>query len=155
MTCARSARPGRARLSTRACATPTAPTALFTLLISITATLLHSHAACAQPTQQQGTAGALPPAPKRLPLNEVVLPPGFSIELYVDATFPARFLALAKSDGNATVVFVSSTKAGRVSNREAGTADGQAAGGKSGGAGRWGEHTLAGCGSSLCADVCR
>ncbi|KAL4422819.1 hypothetical protein ABPG75_009016 [Micractinium tetrahymenae] len=56
-----------------------------------------------------GSGATLPPAPD-LPLDRITLPPGFSISLYVDATFPARFFALGKTDANATVVFVSSTK---------------------------------------------
>lgn len=70
--------------------------------------------AAASPASAAAPA-ALPPAPN-LPLNSITLPPGFSISLYVDATFPARFFALGKADGNATVVFVSSTK-GKVSQR--------------------------------------
>ncbi|PSC76447.1 sorbosone dehydrogenase [Micractinium conductrix] len=53
----------------------------------------------------------LNPAPK-LPLATIKLPPGFSISLYVNASFPSRFLALGQSDENATVVFVSSTSQG-------------------------------------------
>lgn len=69
---------------------------------------------------EHGTAGrallqsaAPPPPPPRstqgLPLDAIQLPPGFSIELYSDDRFPARFLDVAEA-GNATVVFVSSTK---------------------------------------------
>lgn len=56
-----------------------------------------------------GASATLPPAPN-LPLDRITLPPGFSISLYVDSTFPARFFALGKADTNNTVVFVSSTK---------------------------------------------
>lgn len=51
----------------------------------------------------------LPPAPP-LPLERLTLPPGFSIGLFVDSIVPnARFMTLGRADGQATVVFVSST----------------------------------------------
>ena len=49
-------------------------------------------------------------AAPRLPLNRIRLPPRFSIDLYVDASFPARFMELGQADANATVVYVSSTQ---------------------------------------------
>lgn len=76
-------------------------------------------ALCAPPMSVQAQQGGLPtlvsplkplpPAPK-LPLERLRLPPGFSIDLYVDSIVPdARFMALGRADEQATVVFVSST----------------------------------------------
>jgi glucose/arabinose dehydrogenase len=54
------------------------------------------------------------PAPLRL--EDIRLPPGFNISLYIDEAdfIPARNMALGKADGEATVVYVSTAQQGAV-----------------------------------------
>lgn len=64
----------------------------------------------AQPGLPAASGGRRLQAAPRLPLDRIRLPPLFSIDLYVDASFPARFMELGQADANATVVYVSSTQ---------------------------------------------
>ena len=52
-----------------------------------------------------------------LPLEEIKLPPGFSIALYTDQPVPnARVIVRSEADnGGATIVYAGTTKAGVVS----------------------------------------
>lgn len=56
-------------------------------------------------------------------MNDVILPPGFSIDLYYSSEVPfARQLALSEGDnGNAIIVYVGSTDAGSVCSSKRGT----------------------------------
>lgn len=78
-----------------------------TVLVILLA-IAQAPAASAQLPSLEAPPLPLPPA-LRLPLEQIKLPTPFSISLYVDTVVPnARFMALGKADGNATVVFVSS-----------------------------------------------
>lgn len=87
--------------------------------LPVVAVVLLAVLQCGARPAQAALPPPLPPAP-RLPLGRVKLPPGFSIRLFSPYTFPARFMALGQADGNATVVFVSSTDAGVVRRRSGG-----------------------------------
>ena len=82
--------------------------------------LLNSVAGLPGARGQQGRT--LLAAAPTLPLDTIRLPPGFRIELYVNATVPTRFMALGQADQNAgtSIVYVSSTDAGVVSTATAG-----------------------------------
>lgn len=56
-----------------------------------------------------GSGGRRLQAAPSLPLDRIRLPPLFSIDLFVDASFPARFMELGQADVNTPVVYVSST----------------------------------------------
>ena len=90
------------------------------MLLPTIALLLSSVAGLPGAHGQQGRT--LLAAAPTLPLDTIRLPPGFRIQLYVNATLPTRFLALGRSDPKAgtSVVYVSSTDAGVVSGATAG-----------------------------------
>ncbi|PRW57690.1 sorbosone dehydrogenase [Chlorella sorokiniana] len=101
-----------ARLSARRTASQPALRLLAVVLIGLALPIVAPAAAQpALPGAGGGSGGSrrhLQAAP-RLPLDRIRLPPLFSIQLYVDASFPARFMELGQADANATVVYVSST----------------------------------------------
>lgn len=97
-------------MPTRAQRLPRALPALPVAAVLLAVALLQ----CATVPAEAELPPPLPAAP-RLPLGRVKLPPGFSISLYSPYTHPARFMALGQADSNTTVVFVSSTEAGVVS----------------------------------------
>lgn len=91
-------------------------------------------------------------AAPRLPLDRIRLPPLFSIDLYVDASFPARFMELGQADVNATVVYVSSTT-GTVRRGRASREAGQGTGRKAAPSWRKLTHGLPACRRVQCSDI--